>query len=104
MRRLSSKLAELSTAASLAGQVLVHYCEGCNQLHMINTSIHTSAGSTQYWNGNPIAPTIAPRITIIGQCYYIITDGKISYDGYSSHSLAGQTVDLPDLPEWLKMD
>jgi hypothetical protein len=34
-----------------------------------------------------------------GRCHSVITDGRISYQADSTHHLAGQTVDLPELPE-----
>jgi len=30
-------------------------------------------------------------------CHSVVTDGKIAFCGDSTHKLAGQTVDLPDL-------
>lgn len=33
-----------------------------------------------------------------GQCHTFITDGRIQFLGDCSHELAGQTVELPDLP------
>lgn len=101
VRRLSKKLAELTTGAHPAGQVLAHYCAGCDQLHMINTTTENHLGAQWDWNGNPELPTFTPSINIVGVCHYTITNGKISYDRYSLHRLSGQTVDLPNLPEWL---
>jgi hypothetical protein len=31
-------------------------------------------------------------------CHYIVTDGRVAYCGDSTHALAGQTIDMPDLP------
>lgn len=36
------------------------------------------------------------------QCHSFVTDGRIQFLPDSSHPLAGQTVDLPDLPEHLR--
>lgn len=35
-------------------------------------------------------------------CHSFVTDGRIQFLGDCTHELAGQTVDLPELPEWAK--
>lgn len=37
------------------------------------------------------------RITV---CHYFINNGKIQYCSDCPHSLSGQTVDLPDIPDY----
>lgn len=37
--------------------------------------------------------------TVPYTCHYILTNGILNYCGDSTHSLAGQSVKLPDLPE-----
>lgn len=36
------------------------------------------------------------------RCHSFVRDGKIEFLSDSTHKLAGQTVDLPPLPDWLK--
>jgi hypothetical protein len=31
-------------------------------------------------------------------CHYIVTDGRVAYCGDCTHGMAGQTIDMPDLP------
>lgn len=80
---------------------LVHYCPACEQLHKIDIGWSNHLGVKWEHDGDYETPTITPSINIDGVCQYSITSGKILYSEYSKHSLAGQTMDLPDLPSWL---
>lgn len=75
-----------------------HWCPGCAMNHVIYT-IPTAQpnGHTWQFDGNMDAPTFTPSINIVGQCHYFLRAGRIEYCGDSKHSLAGKTVDLPDL-------
>lgn len=56
------------------------------------------------WNGNAEQPTFSPSIltTMHGhRCHSFIRDGKIEFLNDCTHELKGQTVDLPELPDWL---
>lgn len=37
-------------------------------------------------------------------CHSFVTDGRIQFLGDCTHALAGQTVDLPDLPPYMQDD
>ena len=37
-------------------------------------------------------------------CHYIITKGIVQYCGDCTHALAGQSVEMPDLPAWARDD
>ena len=39
------------------------------------------------------------RITI---CHYYLREGRIEFLSDSGHTLAGQSVDLPDIPGWVR--
>ncbi len=80
---------------------LLHWCPGCDSLHMINTKTKNHNGAMWTWNNDPNNPTFNPSINITGQCHYFIRDGQIDFCSDSKHNLAGQTVQLPDLPDWL---
>lgn len=74
------------------------WCPGCDSVHAPN---HTWA-----YNGDPERPTFSPSILVRGgseniTCHSFVTDGRIQFLGDCTHALAGQTVDLPDVPEWL---
>jgi hypothetical protein len=42
------------------------------------------------------------NITMTPRCHSYVRDGKIEFLNDSTHKLAGQTVPLPDMPDWLK--
>lgn len=81
----------------------VLYCPGCESPH---TLIVKGAGAWQ-WNGNIERPTLHPSLLSNGdrfnpqmpRCHSFVTDGRIQFLSDSDHKLAGQTVDLPDVPE-----
>ena len=77
----------------------IHWCPGCKRAHSINTLIKNTFGAVWSFDGNMESPTFSPSINIVGQCHYFIQAGKIQFCQDSKHALAGQTVDLPDLPE-----
>ena len=79
------------------------WCPGCNEYH----SVCVDPGGWT-WNGNEESPTINPSIKVSGYrekygpgertlCHSFVRDGRIQFLSDSAHSLAGQTVDLPDL-------
>jgi hypothetical protein len=76
------------------------YCPGCECGHQIPVT-GVRAWS---WNGSMEKPTLKPSILVnrgsvnpkVPQCHSYVTDGRIQFLGDCTHSLAGQTVDLPD--------
>ncbi len=99
-----------------------HWCPGCSKMHAINTDRADRPCWT--FNGDLERPSFSPSVNITGKqtvkdaegkwtgewvrdaagnaldmcCHYFITDGKIMFCGDTTHSLSGQTVDLPELP------
>ncbi len=73
------------------------WCPGCDAVHAPN---HTWA-----YNGDTERPTFQPSVLVTYHdgrtCHSFVTDGRIQFLGDCYHELAGQTVDLPDVPEWL---
>lgn len=97
-----------------------HWCPGCKEMH----------GIFDRWqfNGNVDRPTFTPSVKITGKqtvknergewtgewvldangnaldecCHYILTDGVMNFCGDCTHDLRGQSVPLPELPEWLR--
>lgn len=55
------------------------------------------------WNGSYDAPTFTPSLLTwageLRRCHSFITDGKIQFLDDCTHSLAGQTVDLPEIED-----
>jgi hypothetical protein len=98
------------------------FCPGCAGPHSIKVNSPDTPGPNWAYNGNADAPTFAPsvlcrgvqhltedehaKLMVGGQveprplvCHSFVTDGRIQYLGDSTHSLAGQTVDLPNWEE-----
>jgi len=119
MGMLSSKL------RSLEGGRLAYWCQGCDMLHQV--AVGDGPGPRWGYNDNPEAPTFTPSVLVqwdqaeppatnadvvakirsgeIVQtrvhkiCHTFITDGRVQFLGDCTHQFAGQTLDLPDLPE-----
>ena len=88
-------------------------CPGCNMPHVVPTK-PTARG----WDftGDQNLPTFAPSILVhphgvlnedgtVGQsprCHSFVREGRIEYLADSTHHLAGQTVDLPEVPAWVE--
>lgn len=120
MGQISKKL------RSAQGGGVLFWCPGCEEMHQV---IVEGPGAWGY-NGNPNAPTFTPSVLVRnghyvpGQegkdcwctfekrtgrkagfkcsvCHSFVTDGRIQFLSDCTHPLAGQTVDLPDLPQHL---
>lgn len=96
------------------------FCRACNQGHPL------PSGWT--FNGDLEKPTFSPSFRHAGKkttrnergewtgdwvrdadgnpvdevCHYILTDGIVNYCSDCTHDMAGQSVPLPDLPDWLR--
>jgi hypothetical protein len=89
-------------------------CPGCNERHQVRTGV--GLGPRWEYNGNPEAPTFTPSILVTWnepsdkaeefddpakdihhRCHSYVTDGRIQFLGDTTHALAGQTVEIPDL-------
>jgi len=104
---------------------LMFWCPGCQEGHRVTVlSIgprgFERVGPAWGWNGSGDAPTFTPSILVQSGhyvqpqgghcdksgdpdwpcdcicCHSFVTDGRIQYLSDCTHSLAGQTVDLPD--------
>lgn len=90
-----------------------HWCPGCERMHYINTE--ADGGPVWSFDGNVEQPTFGPSVKVTyngpdaGQqrdgsrapaacCHYFIRAGQIEFCSDSTHSLAGQTVPMPELP------
>lgn len=77
-----------------------HWCPACERLHPLPSD-------TDKWtfDGNLERPTFSPSFkqylcrdgTRI--CHYVLTAGVLNYCADSTHSMAGQSVPLPPIPE-----
>ena len=99
-----------------SGGHLAHWCPGCNDTHEFAVERPFRNGARWSFDGNVDAPTFNPSMNIrigpmptvpegrpdAGQmrvCHYFLHAGKIQYLGDCTHAMAGQTIDLPDLPD-----
>ena len=107
---------------TLEGGSLGFWCPGCKKMHGVRI---TTLADNWTFNGNGDAPTFQPSVLVrwdSGEppvtsenfeqyerapwpqtdkhnvCHSFVTDGRIQFLGDCTHSLAGQTVDMPDFP------
>src|SRR5574343_611692 len=116
MGMLSSKL------RSIANGGLGFFCPGCREMHVIYHG--EGSGPRWTWNGDVNKPTFSPSVLVQGKqivrddngrwtggwvrgaggeplpmvCHTFVTDGRIQFLSDCTHALAGQTVELPDVP------
>lgn len=82
----------------------VHFrCPGCDDVHSVVVETQNGWG----FNGDLERPTFTPSVLVrygnrepgpLGVnavCHSFVTDGRVQYLGDCTHTLAGQTVDLP---------
>lgn len=91
------------------------WCPGCfrenkdapGQLHQI---IVDGGPPLWSWDGNLEKPTVSPSLLVKYSwgpeheervCHSFIVNGQWQFLGDCTHSLAGKTVDLPELPDWI---
>ncbi len=90
---LSDKLDQITNT------LLVHWCPGCEQHHLINIGPATPGRMKWYWNGDVLSPTLTPSYSLNGHCEYNIENGIIYFGIGCTHALSGQATPLPNLPK-----
>lgn len=112
---------------SVEGGRLAYWCQGCEETHHV--IVEGDRQPKWGYNGNPDRPTFSPSVLYqqdmwvppvtmqnIEQwranpweqhqerrvCHTFITDGMVQFLGDCTHKLAGQTLPLPELPEWMR--
>jgi len=93
------------------GTVLHLWCPGCNQLHAPEVEGDTlTARGCWTFNGDLEKPTISPSLLVTWEygpekekhrCHSFVRDGQWQFLADCTHELAGQTVPLVLLPDWL---
>ncbi len=108
---LSSKL-----RISVPGAYL-HWCPGCNQMHMFYVDEPAENGAIWSFDGNIEYPSFTPSMHItVGPdgdpndpedyvpkktvCHYFLTNGIIEFLNDCEHNLKGCKIELPKLPKW----
>lgn len=103
---------------------LVFWCPGCERIdadgerqagaHMLPVNCTVSDRASWTWDGNLEAPTLSPSILSRNNyytgpdtpprefvCHSFLKNGMFEFLGDCTHALAGQTVPIPPLPDWL---
>ena len=105
------------------GTMLYMWCPGCDDLHGVEV---TEPARRWEWDGNREAPTITPSILVSGVqwaaefpfhkpqhpvaagaptvCHSYVRSGRWEFLGDCSHALAGQTVSMVSVPDWIAND
>jgi hypothetical protein len=108
MELLSKKLARSENAGVVS---IWHWCPGCGHMerYVVERRAGAAPGPLWSWNGNVEKPSFSPSMRAFvpleggverTTCHYFVTEGQIAYCADSPHKLSGQTVPLPDLPDW----
>lgn len=96
------------------GRSLWLWCPGCEDAHRVTVD----APGCWTWDGDEAAPTISPSILVSShqtfdadnnpvdtpRCHSFLRGGRWQFLTDCTHSLAGQTVPMVPLPEWLSQD
>lgn len=88
-----------------------YWCPGCNALHgvAIRPDVNSNGAGWEF-SGTLERPTYSPsQLTTYGVdshnvCHTFIREGMIQYLNDCTHSMRGQTVPLPPLPDWFIRD
>lgn len=80
------------------------WCPGCKEAHAVE--VESKRGLCWGWNGSEERPTFTPSVVINphrqeSRCHFFVRDGKVQFLGDCFHGLKGQTVPLPEMPDWL---
>jgi hypothetical protein len=81
------------------GVTFVFWCPGCEGHHTFSTE--RSRRPVWTFNGNLERPTFSPSLLYpdkTPRCHLFLTDGRLQFLSDCGHKLAGQTVDLPEIP------
>lgn len=95
--QVSSKLRRSKTAYHW-------HCPACDEMHPLPDDWE--------FDGDLERPTFKPsfrhtwgvRESTLRTCHYVVTAGRVAYCDDSTHGLAGQTIDMPELPEAYRDD
>lgn len=99
MKLISRVLVECDKSWSeINGTCYLHWCPGCEQMHLINIEQPNRLGAIWKFDGNLESPTFNPSINL-GYCHYFIHAGNITFCPDCKHQLAGQTIPMPDFPK-----
>jgi hypothetical protein len=86
------------------------HCPGCAAWDEPGHHLHSTHTVDRTWtfNGDQDKPTLSPSVLVTGQfwvggvkeerrCHSFVREGRIEFLADCTHSLAGKTVDLPEI-------
>lgn len=92
---------------------LAFVCPGCEAMKDGGSGLHilpvteTTKKPHWKWNGDLVVPTVSPSILtryprgdVMDICHSFLREGVFEFLNDCTHPLAGQKVEMPDLPEW----
>jgi hypothetical protein len=92
------------SAGNYAGELVE--CPACGYGHLFRTAPHKDLPVWSF-NGDRDRPTFSPSMLVNARthvanpnailCHSFVREGRIEFLSDCSHSMAGQTVDLPDV-------
>lgn len=87
------------------------WCPGCDHIKGIpipgeDGTLPRNGQAHWTWNGSLESPTLSPSILqhaspSMPQCHSFLRDGRWEFLSDCTHALAGQTVDMVPLPDWV---
>lgn len=86
----------LSNKIAKSGEGYYYFCPGCNELHYLKG-----------WTFNEdfehptFSPSVVVHVTKDETCHSFVKNGNIEFLLDSTHNLKGQTVPVPNLPDWI---
>ena len=89
------------------GDRVAYFCPPCDTIHQVRVEGNHAQGPVWGFNGDMDKPTFTPSVRVTWPagkvsekcCHHYVTDGRIQYLGDCTHAMAGQTIDLPELPD-----
>lgn len=114
----------MQRAVKVEENMIMFICPGCeSQEHIPVNGRKNSRGAGWSFNGDFVNPTFTPSINSAwgkfadpnweeptgedagqnwsGRCHSFVINGKIQFLNDCTHKLVGQTVDLPEIPEYV---
>lgn len=75
------------------------WCPGCDEAH----AVPVTGPNAWRFDGNVESPTLSPSLLCKGvrRCHSFVREGSWQFLTDCEHGLAGKTVPLPPLPDWL---
>lgn len=113
--KLVSRVLRITSVAGENRILLIAWCPGCDQQHpwwvQDPDKAPSDPGHLWTWDGNAERPTIGPSLLVHPHagdppqplCHSFMVAGQWQFLADCDHQLAGQTVDMVPLPDWVSI-